>query len=298
MPVTMACIAGATVYKMLQGGQLVARELPRRSTPFGQSNPIFQAEGDVPYLVMPRHGPGRERPAPWQVNYRANLYALKDLGVQSVLSWSAAGAITHSLAPGFLVVPDDVIDMTHNRPSTFFENSCLGYLRQFPVFCPALQKRLGRLLLDMKLPLEVAVTAAVTEGPRLETPAEIRMLATAGAKVVTHTLAPDVFLAKELQMCFAGLCYVVNFAETGSLHRPFTAGMLFNGGMEPATSKIAKVASRLPEIMARLAESLLQKEPCECDRTMAESVQRYNLSDDWRTWFTTAGCGEDCCQNR
>jgi len=288
MSVTTACICGASAYRLVESGQLPARELPPRKTPFGESQPIFLVEqAPQPFYIMPRHGPGRRRPAPSRVNSRANLYALKDLGVQAVLSWSAAGAIAHDQTVGQIVVPSDLIDMTRQRETTFFPESDLGYLRQFPVFCPTLRAGLEKVLSDSGMAHQSGATVAVTEGPRLETPAEVRMLATIGATLVTHTLVPDAFLAKELQMCFAGACYLVQYAETGSRHPPFTTGRLFGGLTEASeTDRLQKVACFLPELVGRLAEHLSGTEKtCECDRTMHHHIASEGLDPDWRKWF-------------
>jgi len=275
MSPTMACVAGGTIYKILESAQLKARELPARQTPFGHSQPVFLVEEAEPFYLMPRHGPGRQRPAPWAINYRANLYALKDLGVRAVVSWSAAGAITHNLHLGQLVLPGDVIDMTRRRASTFFEKSCLGFLRQFPVFCPGLQRLVADILTEMKMQPQTDAIVAVTEGPRLETPAEIRMLATSGAQLVTHTIAPDVFLAKELELCYAGVCCVINYAETGSWHRPFMVGQLFGGLAQADQAHRIAAAGRIAANPAS----------CDCNQTMSAHAKRYELPSDWREWF-------------
>ncbi len=283
MSAKLACLAGAAVYRMVDSGRLAAQALPGRQTPFGQSRGIFLVEAPVPFYLMPRHGPGRQRQAPSRVNNRANLYALKDLGVECVLSWSAAGAITHDLAVGQIILPDDVLDFTRHRASTFFEESCLGFLRQFPVFCPDLQRALESVLKEMELSFRAAGTVAVTEGPRLETPAEVRMLGISGAQLVTHTLAPEVFLARELQLCFAGACYLVSYAETGSHHRPFTTRDLFGGLTQASQDERLKLAvNSLPGMLTLLAQRLeTEEKSCQCDQSMAE----FDLPADWHDWF-------------
>ena len=288
MSAKLACLGGATIYRFVESGRLAGREVPRRQTPFGQSDSIFLvADAPVPFYLMPRHGPGRQRRAPSRINYRANLYALKDLGVQSVLSWSAAAAITHDLALGQIILPDDALDFTRHRTTTFFEESCPGFLRQFPVFCPKLHGALEAVLAGMNLSFRAGSTVAVTEGPRLETPAEVRMLGIAGAQIVTHTLVPEVFLARELQLCFAGACYLVSYAETGSRHQPFTTRDLFGGLTQASQDERLKMAvDSLPDILTHLAQKLETDETgCECSKSMAQSVEEYGLSDDWREWF-------------
>ncbi len=294
MSAKMACLTGRSAYQLIESGQLVGKELPRRETPFGQSEPIFLIEGEpAEFYLMPRYSPGLSRSGAYGCNSRANLYALKDLGVQVVLNWSLAGAITHNLSIGQIVLPDDVIDFTRRRPATFFDGSRLGVLRQFPVFCPTLRRCLEDVLKQMRLPCRSGGTVAVTDGPRLETPAEVRMLAAVGAELVTHSLTPEVFLARELQMCFAGACYLVNYAETGSRHRPFSTGELFREPKHDRHDQRGGLAvDSLGELLGRLAETVAKTgSVCQCDRSMDENTAAEGLGTDWRKWFQNdTGC--------
>ena len=225
---TIACIAGEEIHRQWEAGRVAGECVGPRPTPFGPSGEVFRIDAeDVGYFLLSRSGAGLAKPSPAKINDRANLYALKDLGAECVLAWGPGGAITHNIAVGDLVVLNDLIDCTYLRATTFFEESPLGYLRQFPVFCPQLRRVIGEVLHEMKLVYHGNGTVAVCEGPRLETPAEVRMYGTVGAEVVSHTFVPEVFLAKELELCYAAVCYVVNYAETGSRHRPFAAGSLF-----------------------------------------------------------------------
>jgi len=288
MSVKLACMAGGPLFRVLSSGALKATELPRSETPFGTSEQILLAEDvEGPFYLVPRQLADRGRPAPSTINYRATLYALKDLGVAGVLSWAAAGAITHNHPLGTTALPDDIIDMTRNRATTFFENSGLGLLRQFPVFCPCMRDATEGILSELRIPVYSGGTVAVMEGPRFETPAEVRMLSTIGAELVTHTLAPEVFLAKELQMCFAGVCYLVNYAETGSRHRPFSGNDLF-GGLAQASDadRIARITEHLPDVMTRLAQVCEASDhDCECAKPMADQIAAEGLGRDWKQWF-------------
>ena len=288
MAAIMACLAGEEVYRQWDAGRISGQRLGPRKTPFGQSGDVLLVEPDAqPFYLLARYGPGMYKKAPRKINDRANMYALKDLGVQCVLAWGAGGAVSHNFAVGDLVVLDDVIDRTYLRQKTFFEDSPLGFLREFPVFCPTLRRALAAVLGEMKLVYHRSGTAAVCEGPRLETPAEVRMLSAIGAEIVTHCFVPEVFLAKELELCYAAVCYVVNFAETGSRHRPFKAEDLFGGLMQrsdherlsAAVGAITAITQKVAD-MARTGENV-----CECDRTMAANVHKYDLPDDWRQWF-------------
>ncbi len=288
MGATLACIAGEEVYRQWEAGGISGQRLGPKDTPFGPSGEVFcvsSAEGD--YYLLPRYGPGLAKTAPHKINYRANIYALKDMGVQAILAWGSGGAITHNIAVGDMVVLDDMIDQTRLRPTTFFEDSPLGFLRQFPVFCPALRRTVSAVLSNMKLVFHGSGTAAVSEGPRLETPAEIRHLASIGAEVVTHSFAPEAFLAKELQLCYAAVCYVVNYAETGSRHRPFMPGDLFGGlTAQSDGERLAGVVGAMSQIVRNVVSAVAEQEKsCECDKTMSGYIRQYGLPADWRKWF-------------
>ena len=290
MSAKLACIVPEAVGRRLDSGELSVgniSNISRRSTPFGPSGDIFAVtEGKTNFYLLCRTGAGLDKVAPHKVNYRANVYALKDLGVDCIVGCGPVGAITHNIAIGELVIPDDVIDQTHLRAGTMFENSPLGLLRAFPVFCPSLRPAVAGVLHDLAIDHHGSGTIAVREGPRLETPAEVRMLASAGAELVAHTFAPEMFLAKELQMCYAGLAYVFNFAETGSKRQPFAAGRLFGGlAQESPTDRLAGAIDKLPQIFANLAKAVADADiTCQCRSTMTHHVEQYNLPDDWRQW--------------
>lgn len=292
MSISVACIAGEEILRQWQAGRIAGEQIGPRETPFGPSGEIFLIDGEQSgFYLLPRHGLGMNKTAPCKINYRANIYALKDLGVEAILAWGPGGAVTHNIAIGDLVILNDLIDQTHHRPKTFFEDSPLGFLRQFPVFCPSLRRICGEILHDMKLVYHGAGTAAVTEGPRLETPAEVRMLTTIGAEIVTHTFVPEMFLARELQMCYTAICYVVNYAETGSRHRPFVAGGLFGGlAAQSDSDRLAGTVGAMSQIVSNVAAALkTSKKTCDCDKTMTTHINTYNLPDDWKKWIETTG---------
>jgi len=288
MAVSTACITGSEVHRQWQAGSIRGESLGPRQTPFGPSGELFLAESeDRKYYLLARYGAGMGKTAPAAVNCRANIYALKDLGVQNILAWGSGAAITHSMAVGDVVILNDVIDRTTMRANTFFEGSPLGFLRQFPVFCTAMRDVIGEVLHGMKLIYHGAGTAAVTEGPRLETPAEVRALASLGVEIVTHAFVPELFLAKELQMCYAALCYVVRYAEAGLSQTPFTGGRLFEA-MEPqaGNDRLAGVVGSLGQIVANVASAVEDSTvTCRCSQLQSQHIEQYSLSDDWREWF-------------
>ncbi|MDA8179387.1 MAG: MTAP family purine nucleoside phosphorylase, partial [Deltaproteobacteria bacterium] len=217
-------LGGSGAYAM-PPGTLGERLSSRRvRTPYGLSNPVHLCGiAGFRFLFLSRHGEkGYEKTAPY-VNYRANIYAAKVLGVTRIVAWTGPGAISRKYRPGDLVLPDDLLDFTRNRPSTFYEGKGIGFIRQAPVFCETLRNAL-RDAADRGVALRSSAkrsgagihfggTYACTEGPRLETPAEIRFLGRAGADLVGMTLCPEAFLARELEICYAPVAYVTNYAE-------------------------------------------------------------------------------------
>jgi len=258
-----------------------------RSTPFGLSRPVFEAHlpGGRPVLLLTRHGEGGYDLGAWAVNYRANLWALKDLGADRVLATCACGGIDPALAVGTFVLPHDVIDKTTCRTKTFFEASGLGVLRHAEPFCPALRAALAEALAGAGVPYADRGVCVVTDGPRLDTPAEIRAFAADGATIVGMTLAPEFALARELEMCYAPLAWVVNPAE-GIADRPYRPDVLFEGMATEAEQAAADAAAaRVPALLADAIDRLGADRPCHCRRSMQRYRDEGRIGDDFRTWI-------------
>jgi len=288
MSVTIACITGGEIHRQWQAGSIRGELLGPQNTPFGPSGDLFLANTeDTQYYLLARCGTGLAKTSPVGINHRANIYALKDLGVQCVLAWGSGAAITHSMAVGDIVILDDVIDQTNLRDITFFENSPMGFLRQFPVFCPSLRRIVGEVLHDIRLIYHGAATAAITAGPRLETPAEVRALATMGAEIVTHAFAPEMFLAKELQMCYSALCYVMNYAEAGSRQPPLGGALFESMETQNGADRLTGVVESIGRIVANVA-SVAQEttSTCMCRQIQKQHTEQYGLPEDWRQWIT------------
>jgi len=286
-----AVIGGSQAFRFLADDSK-REKIGERDTPFGKSRPIFLFERPGgSFLFLSRHGEKGYSIAASFVNYRANIYALKDLGIRQIVSWSGPGAISTDYKIGQLVVVDDIIDETRRRPSTFYEHGGLGFIRQNPVFCPSVRNLLAQALSDLKLDFSVGGTYVCTEGPRLETPAEIRKFRLCGADLVGMTLAPEVFLAKELEMCYAALCYVTNYAE-GMKEAEFEPGVLFEGlaGEDERRAVEATVGNfpKIVEAVARLAaknRASGESPECKCSRAMQRYRDRGDIGDDWRKWI-------------
>jgi len=206
-------IIGGTGLSQIEGISDVRHQMV--STPFGEpSGPltIGRLQG-CEVVFLPRHGYNHRIP-PHQVNYRANLWALRELGVSRVFAVAAVGGIHPDMGPGTLVVPDQLIDYTWGRPSTFYEGD-LDSVTHVDFTYPYDQS-LRRSFLDagrsIGLHLIDGGTYGATQGPRLETAAEIRRLERDGCDVVGMTGMPEAVLAREAGLEYASLNVVANWA--------------------------------------------------------------------------------------
>jgi 5'-methylthioadenosine phosphorylase len=282
----LAIIGGSAAYTLLAEGQFAGEDLPPLTTPFGPAQPVRRIAGDGgEFLFLSRHGrKGYEIAAPF-VNYRANIYALKELGADRIIAWSGPGAIDPSLRVGQFALPDDLLDETR-REDTFYKGTGLGFIRQSPLFCPELRHALQQTLDGVGLECRGAATYVCTQGPRLETPAEIRKYAALGAHLVGMTLSPEVFLARELEICYAAICYITNYAEgvgpsSDDWSRVFQ-GLANDDDRRAVTASLA----RLPEIVADAARRVAGIErACPCARTMERYRREGRIGPDWHTWL-------------
>lgn len=288
MSVTLACIGGRAAYDLLHEGALVAERLGPQPTPFGDSQPIFRCESRFgEFFFLSRHGESGYERTPSFVNYRANLYALKDLDVRSIISWSETRAISHNFKIGEYVVVDDLVDETVSRSQTFFENQGLGHVRQWPVFCPSLRRALITSLSEEACEFASRGVYVCVEGPRHETPAETRKYAVYGGELLGQALAPEVFLAKELQVCYASLCIVGRYAEDGTNYRPFEDGRALEEAAE--RQRATDAVERIPRLLERFCKVLPQTPSmCNCETSMSAHTASGELGLDWRTWFESS----------
>jgi len=208
----MLAIIGGTGLTELANLDVSRRQVVR--TPYGEpSGPLtFGAIRGVQVIFLARHGYGHTIP-PHQVNYRANLWALKEQGAAHIVSVVSVGGIRKDLGPGKIVVPHQIIDYTWGRMNTFFEDEApVKHIDFTEPYTGALR---ARLLAAAKKSGEAAADGAVyaaTQGPRLETAAEIDRLEREGADIVGMTGMPEATLAREIELDYAAIAVVVNRA--------------------------------------------------------------------------------------
>lgn len=202
-------IGGSGLYSM--PGLPITRSR-KITTPFGDpsDNYIFCEFSGKEIVFLPRHGSPHRIP-PHKINYRANIWGFKELGLERIISVNAVGGLSLEMSPGMIVIPDQIIDMTKGRESTFYDGEAVHVDFTEP-FCPELRdsvlesgKRLGIKLKD-------GGTYICVSGPRLESRAEINLFSSIGADVVGMTLMPEASLAREAELCFVCIAVVTNYA--------------------------------------------------------------------------------------
>jgi 5'-methylthioadenosine phosphorylase len=269
--ITLAVLGGSRAYDLLRSGSFgTAEEKKAITTPFGDSAPIRIFFGDgFSYYFLSRHGEIGYDLAASYVNYRANIWALKKLGVERIIAWSGPGAINPKMKPGHFVIPHDIIDNTKNRPSNFFEGTGMGFIRMSDPFCPELRSAAYSGIKAGGHTCHEGGVYICTEGPRLETPAEIKMFSAWGADLVGMTLVPEAFLARQMEMCYAAICLSTNFAE-GVTPRDFREGELFEGMMNEAEKeKVEQSLAGFPAIIgATLHKAAGLMRNCKCGLAM------------------------------
>jgi 5'-methylthioadenosine phosphorylase len=257
------------------------------NTPFGLSGPLHFMESEgLPFVVLSRHGEDHYAIAAPFVNDLANIWALKEAGIEKILSWSAPGSLNPAMAPGSLVVVDDLLDETRSGPRTFFEGKGIGVIRQEAVFCPEIRALMIEKLARGPFPLHSQGVYVSVEGPRLETRAEIHKYRLFGGDLIGMNLAPEAFLAKELEMCYGVLCYPVNFAE-GVKERPYIRGVLFEGLAYPEEmARVKEVEEAFSDLMLLLLAPLsATPRDCPCPVAMERYKIRGDIGEDFHTWI-------------
>ena len=209
----LVAIIGGSGLTSLKNLEITRREVLR--TPFGEPSAplVFGHLGGQQTVFLARHGHGHTIP-PHEVNYRANIWALKEVGATQVIAVNAVGAIASAMPPASLVVPDQIIDYTYGRAHTYFGNDRKSVTHvdfSFP-YCEELRQSLLAAARGARLPLATQGTYAATQGPRFESIAEIRRLERDGADLVGMTGMPETSLARELGLCYACVAVVANAA--------------------------------------------------------------------------------------
>jgi 5'-methylthioadenosine phosphorylase len=207
--ILLAVIGGSGVYEFPGLENTVERTV---DTPFGPTSaPIVVGDLDGKRVAfLARHGIGH-RLNPSEVPYQANIFALKALGAERIVSISACGSLREDMAPGHIVVPDQLFDLTRNRARSFFGNGIVVHLSSPDPFCPELSAHLGQAAQTVGATLHRGGTFITIEGPRFSTKAESGIYRSWGMSIIGMTTAPEAFLAREAEMCYAVMAHVTDY---------------------------------------------------------------------------------------
>jgi len=163
------------------------------------------------FIFLPRHGLDHSLP-PHLINYRANICALVKVGVKRVLSFCSVGSLDKDIPPGSLVMPEQFIDCTWGRESTFAEPGHNAHVEMTNPFCPSFSDEIAKIAQNINIEMRRDGVYVCTQGPRFETPAEIKAYALWGANLVGMTAVPECPLAREAGLCYASIAVVGNYA--------------------------------------------------------------------------------------
>lgn len=206
----LAVIGGTGVYNadMLEKAENIQVE-----TTYGKVSLLLGSFMGRNAAFLARHGSGHSVP-PHLVNYRANIMALKNIGVKKVIATAAVGSLNKNMKPGDFVIIDQFLDFTKLRVSTFYEGGSQGVVHtdMTDPYCREVREFIFSTALSLELPVHMGGCYVTAEGPRFETPAEIKMFKLLGGDLVGMTSVPEVVLAREAGLCYATIAMVTNFA--------------------------------------------------------------------------------------
>jgi 5'-methylthioadenosine phosphorylase len=260
--ITLAIIGGSGLYEM--DGLKAAKEY-KPETPFGApSAPVMigTMEGrQVAFLA--RHGAGHHI-MPSEVPYRANIYALKSLGVERIVSISACGSLREDYAPGHIVIPDQLYDNTKNRARTFFGRGLVAHVGVADPFCSDLSNQLEDAVRASHATVHNGGTFITIEGPRFSTKAESNTYRSWGMSIIGMTAAPEAFLAREAEICYAVMAHVTDYDVWHVNETPVTVEMVVH-----TLNKNTAIAQ---ESIRNLVRTLKPQRTCDCGHALSNAI--------------------------
>jgi 5'-methylthioadenosine phosphorylase len=258
----LAIIGGSGLYNM---PGLVNTSEYDIITPFGRTSaPIIVGTlNDERVAFLARHGIGHHI-MPSEVPYRANIYALKTLDVDRIISVNACGSLREDYFPGDIVIPDQIFDYTKMRTSTFFGDGIVAHISTADPFCPDLSRQLEKAVKKTKVAIHTGGAFIIIEGPRFSTKVESNTYRSWGMSIVGMTAAPEVFLAREAEICYAVMAHVTDYDVWHVNEAPVTVEMVMQ-----ILNKNTQVAQ---EAIRHIVGSLTEERNCTCNSALASAV--------------------------
>jgi 5'-methylthioadenosine phosphorylase len=260
--VSLAIIGGSGLYNMPGLQETKEYEL---DTPFGKpSAPIVVGTLEGTRIAfLARHGIGHHI-TPTEVNYRANIYALKSLGVERIVSVSACGSLREDYAPGHIVIPDQIFDFTRRRVNSFFGEGLVAHVSVADPFCPDLSAQLETALRQTQATLHRGGALITIEGPRFSTKAESHTYRQWGMSLIGMTTSPEAFLAREAEICYAVMAHVTDYDVWHVSESPVTVEMVIQ--------TLNKNTALAQEAIRHLIRILRPERSCECQHALANAL--------------------------
>jgi len=255
-------IGGSGLYEM---GDLSDVEEVRVITPFGEPSDaitIGTLEG-IKMAFLPRHGKGH-RIMPTELPVRANIYALKSLGVERIISVSAVGSLKEEIRPLDLVIPDQLIDRTKSRVNSFFGDGLVAHVGFADPFCPRLSQILHEKAMEAGATVHNRGTYVVMEGPLFSTRAESLLYRSWGASIIGMTASPEAKLAREAEICYATLACVTDYDCWHEGHDSVTIDMVIDN--------LSRNTEMARNIMKKAVTVIPEKRDCHCSTALKDSI--------------------------
>ncbi|MBI4977983.1 MAG: S-methyl-5'-thioadenosine phosphorylase [Spirochaetes bacterium] len=259
---TIGIIGGSGVYSV-EGVTVTATVNPK--TPFGKtSDSITIARiGGRDVAFLPRHGIGH-RILPSEVPVKANIWALKSLGVHTVIAISSVGSLKEKIPPRDFVIPSQIIDRTRSRVNSFFGDGIVGHVTFDKPFCPALSDTLHDVILKAGHPVHRDEAYICMEGPQFSTKAESELYRSWGGGVIGMTALPEAKLAREAEMCYAMIAMATDYDCWHPAHDAVTLDMIIGN----AQANSSKVKAFLPDLINAVPDN----DTCACRRAAAHAI--------------------------
>jgi 5'-methylthioadenosine phosphorylase len=257
--VKLAVIGGSGVYDM---EALTDVEERRISTPFGDPSDtlVIGTLSDKRIAFLPRHGRGH-RLTPGEVPYRANIWALKSLGVERIISISACGCLKEAYAPRHVVIPGQIYDNTKKRDYSFFGSGLVAHIGIAEPFCPHLRQVLGEAVLRAGGTVHMGGTFITIEGPRFSSRGESLIYRSWGVDIIGMTAVPEAQLAREAEICYATMAHVTDYDVWHAEEEAVNVEMLI--------ANLTANAALSKRTIAELVLLLGDERPCDCDHALA-----------------------------
>jgi 5'-methylthioadenosine phosphorylase len=260
--IALGVIGGSGFYELPGLDDIEDREV---DTPFGRPSSTIRLGtlNGIRVAFLARHGKGHVL-SPSEIPYRANILALKMLGVGRILSISACGSLREDFRPGEVVVPDQLLDRTLGRPRSFFGDGLVGHLSTPDPFCPDLGPRVCTAVERAGGVVHIGGTLITIEGPRFSTRAESKLYRSWGMEIIGMTTAPEAFLAREAEICYTVMAHVTDYDVWHTTAEPVTVEAVIRTLQH--NTELARSA------FMHLIQDLPPQKTCECERALAGAL--------------------------